>query len=106
MPPASESNGAALKVEAAKAEAKNAIIGWLVGVVTSISLIVAGYSMNGVSKLETRTAVTESNFTAMQKSIDEIKNLQKDDTKETRREQQRMNEKIDRISEAVGAKRP
>ncbi len=106
MPPASESNGAALKVEAAKAEAKNAIIGWLVGVVTSISLIVAGYSMNGVSKLETRTAVTEANFVAVQKSIDEIKTLQKDDTKETRREQQRINDKIDRISDAVGAKKP
>lgn len=106
MPPASESNGAAAKVEAAKNEAKNAVIGWLVGVVTSVALVMSGYSMSGVSDLKARTSVTEANFVAVQKSLDELKNLQKDDTKETRREQQRMNEKIDRISDAVGAKRP
>jgi len=98
MPPASESNSAAKRVD----DAKTSLIGWAIGVITSVALLMGGYSIKGTSDLEKKNAVVEEKVLSINRSLDEIKAEQKD----ARREQIQLARAVDQISNAVGAKKP
>lgn len=97
-PVASESNSAAKKIN----DAQNGVIGWAVGVITTIALLLGVYAVSGVSGLEIKTAVNKQNIETLGASINEIKATQKDMS----REQVQMSRQLDRIGDAVGAKKP
>lgn len=80
----------------------------VIGVLATIGTIIAGVSLSWVSSVSSaqaemaaKQAVSDKEQTNIHKSIDEIKV----ETRDLRREQSQMIRQLDRISDAVGAKK-